>query len=181
MSTKTHFGSDLFNQIFENQFGYQPLRKDGKLLKDSDVSTDELYDTNLSKLQIMGYIPYVVDVLENHPKPSFREVLRRKGTQITSCSHLRMLYKHIGFIDFVKGKMVKGKNYQRLLTTKWDWFVIIDSYGFLLDGSLTPKQYERVKRSVFEYDSKRSVMSSYNPQRSEYYKRKLDKFNQLTH
>ena len=132
MSSHTKVNSDLFNQIFSNQFGYEPIRKKGyvqigyskggtkvKLLKDEDVTY-----SNLNKLQIMGYIPYVVEVLENHPKPSFREVLRRRGTKVTSCSSLRTIYKRIGFIDYVGGKMVKGKNYDRFLTTKWDWFEV---------------------------------------------------------
>jgi len=115
-----NFGDEMFNNIFELQFGYKPLTKksNGGLLKFKDVKT-----TNLKKLQLMGYIPYIVDEFENNPKPSFVNAVRVKGTaKETSCGSLRTLYKRIGFIDSKNGKMIKGKNYDRFLTTKWDWF-----------------------------------------------------------
>ena len=121
MSKSTQkIGNELFNNIFELQFGYKPLTKksNGGLLKFKDVS-DESFKT----LQLMGYIPYIVNEFENNPNPSFVNAVRVKGTaKETSCGSLRTIYKRIGFIDSKNGKMNKGKNYDRFLTTKWDWF-----------------------------------------------------------
>lgn len=142
MSTKTQFRSDVFNQIFNNQFGYEPIMVEGisksyynptkkvvKLLKDEDATYK-----NLGKLQIMGYIPYVVELLENptkYPKPSFREILRMRGVKVTSCSSIRTIFKRMGLIDYVGGKMVKGKNYDKILTTNWDWFYVCGTKVFI--------------------------------------------------
>ena len=121
MSKSTQkIGNELFNNIFELQFGYKPLTKksNGGLLKFKDVS-DESFKT----LQLMGYIPYIVNEFENNPNPSFVNAVRVKGTaKETSCGSLRTIYKRIGFIDSKNGKMIKGKNYDKFLTTKWDWF-----------------------------------------------------------
>jgi hypothetical protein len=111
--------NEVFNNVFELQFGYKPLtQNNGKLLKEGDATI-----ANLKNLQLIGYIPYIVNEFENNPNPSFVNAVRVKGTaKETSCGSLRTLYKRIGFIDSVNGKMVKGKNYDRFLTTKWDWF-----------------------------------------------------------
>jgi len=110
----------LFNQIFKNQFGYLPLRKNGKLLKEENCSID-----NLSRLQLIGYIPYVVECLNTLKKPSFRDVVRLKGSALpTSCGTLGSIYRQIGFIEYVGKTMVKGKNYDKFLTTNWDWFKV---------------------------------------------------------
>lgn len=162
MSSHTQFRSDLFNQIFSNQFGYEPIRKGKNLLRKEDGNYE-----NLNILQIMGYIPYVVEVLENptkYPKPSFRDVLRLKGTKVTSCSSLRTIYKRIGLIDRVGNKMVKGKNYDRVLTTKWDWFhregtlVLISGERYPIRTILwVDKQYQQ--RCTFDEIEYNSIVS----------------------
>ena len=106
-----NFGDEMFNNIFELQFGYKPLTKksNGGLLKFKDVSNE-----SFKKLQLMGYIPYIVDEFENNPNPSFVNAVRVKGTaKETSCGSLRTIYKRIGFIDSKNGKMIKGKNYDK--------------------------------------------------------------------
>jgi hypothetical protein len=122
MSTQRTFRSDVFNHIFANQFGYPPIR-DGKQLFQP---TDKVTYQKLNHLQLMGYIPYVVEVLENptkYPNPNWKMIVRLKGTaKETSCSSLRTIYKRIGLIDYNGRTMVKGKNYDRVLDTKWDWF-----------------------------------------------------------
>ena len=119
MSKLTPKMNEVFNNVFELQFGYKPLtQNNGKLLKEGDESIN-----NLKNLQLMGYIPYIVNEFENNPNPSFVNAVRVKGTaKETSCGSLRTLYKRIGFIDSKNGKMIKGKNYDKFLTTKWDWF-----------------------------------------------------------
>ena len=137
MVTNNQKINEVFNNIFELQFGYKPLtQNNGKLLKEGDESI-----INLKKLQLVGYVPYIVNEFENNPKPSFVNAVRVKGTaKETSCGSLRTLYKRIGFIDSVNGKMVKGKNYDKFLTTKWDWFF---HYGtkVLIVGQEYPKDY----------------------------------------
>ena len=117
---KSRYGDEIFNKVFKNQFGYEPIHQNGKLIKEEDMSLE-----NYKKLQLMGYIPYVILVLEKHPKPSFREVIRLRGTaKPTSCTLLGSLYNKIGFIKSEGKRMVKGDNYDRFLNTKWDWFEI---------------------------------------------------------
>jgi len=159
-----NFGDEMFNNIFELQFGYKPLTKksigfpnpkkftNGGLLKTKDVS-DESFKT----LQLMGYIPYIVNEFENNPNPSFVNAVRVKGTaKETSCGSLRTLYKRIGFIDSKNGKMIKGKNYDRFLTTKWDWFQTAGS-KVLVKGNtysvLELKYYDHSNRFSDDYES----------------------------
>ena len=140
MSKSTQkLGYELFKNIFEIQFGYEPLtQNNGKLLKDNDSENVE----NLKKLQLMGYIPYIVNEFENNPTPSFVNAVRVKGTaKPTSCGSLRTLYKRIGFIDSKNGKMIKGKNYDKFLTTKWDWF-----YHNGTKVTSTENEYYRLQR-----------------------------------
>ena len=125
----------LFNQIFKNQFGYLPLRKGNGLLRDEDVTSE-----NLSKLQLMGYVPYVVECLDKLKNPSFRDVVKLKGTALpTSCGTLGSIYNQIGFIGKDGKTMIKGKNFDKFLTTKWDWFEV---YGYLglVKGETYPLQ-----------------------------------------
>ena len=125
----------LFNQIFKNQFGYLPLRKGNGLLRDEDVTSE-----NLSKLQLMGYVPYVVECLDKLKNPSFRDVVKLKGTALpTSCGTLGSIYNQIGFIGKDGKTMIKGKNFDKFLTTKWDWFVVNGSLG-LIKGETYPLQ-----------------------------------------
>ena len=125
----------VFNQIFKNQFGYLPLRNGNGLLRDEDVTEE-----NLSKLQLMGYVPYVVECLDKLKNPSFRDVVRLKGTALpTSCGTLGSVYNQIGFIGKDGKTMIKGKNFDKFLTTKWDWFEVYGYMGFV-KGETYPLQ-----------------------------------------
>jgi len=135
----------VFNKVFKNQFGYLPLNNKYGNLKDEDCNLE-----NFCKLQLMGYIPYVIECLNTLKKPNFRDVVKLKGTALpTSCGTLGSIYRQIGFIEYVGKTMVKGKNYDKFLTTNWDWFKV---YGtkVLVKGN----KYKLSELSWIDYRNK---------------------------
>ena len=120
--------TEMFNKVFKVQFGYYPIRdKEGNLLKEEDVTYE-----NLGKLQLMGYIPFVIECLNKLKKPNFRDVVKLKGTALpTSCGTLGCIYRKIGFTKYEGKTMCKGDNYTKFLTTKWDWFKVNGSDVFV--------------------------------------------------
>jgi len=80
------------------------------------------YKDKLNKFGLLELYPHLIDVIENQSKPNFRDVLRSAGKNVTSFSTARTTLKRLGVIDYNGSVMVKGTNWNRFVSGKWDWF-----------------------------------------------------------
>jgi hypothetical protein len=125
---KTKVGEPYSSELVVKQLDYNQLRKlsgvDAGIIKND-------YCNKLNKFSLLSLYPYLINVMENNPKPKFTDVLRLAGKKVTSFGNTRNNLKKLGVIDYNGSTMIKGINWNKFVNDKWDWFNILEGNKIL--------------------------------------------------
>lgn len=90
------------------------------------------YSDKLSKWGLLHLYPALIKVMETNPKPNFRDILRETGNKVTSFGNSRTKLRRLGVIEYNGRVMVKGKNWDRFINDKWDWFDLSHNHNVVI-------------------------------------------------